>query len=205
PEVPDADTNFGQPWQYTTLRDIFGQLRAEVDLAENAMIYAAFGARDGSEVGVYSTPTLVDPAIGDVTVSSSYIPRTDNNEAATAGLRAKLGIGGMSHEINLGGSMNWLTNRNAYEFYALSAELNNIYDPVEVPQSSTITFAASDLGDPLPASKARLASLFLSDIVGFWDDRVLFTAGVRLQEIHGRTFDVTTGDQITEYKEDAWT
>ena len=205
PEVPDADTNFGQPWQYTTLRDIFGQLRAEVDIAENAMIYAAFGARDGSEVGVYSTPTLVDPAIGDVTVSSSYIPRTDNNEAATAGLRAKLGIGGMSHEINLGGSMNWLTNRNAYEFYALSAELNNIYDPVEVPQSSTITFAAGDLGDPLPASKTRLASLFLSDTVGFWDDRVMFTAGVRLQEIHGRTFDVTTGDQITEYKEDAWT
>src|SRR5690606_35386306 len=111
----------------------------------------------------------------------------------------------MSHEINLGGSMNWLTNRNAYEFYTLSAELNNIYDPVEVPQSSTITFAAGDLGDPLPASKNRLASLFLSDTVGFWDDRVMFTAGVRLQEIHGRTFDVTSGDQITEYKEDAWT
>src|SRR5690606_24140215 len=83
PAVPDADNNYGQPWQYTTLRDIFGQLRAEIDLADNAMVYAACGARDGSEVGVYSTPTLVDPVTGDVTVGGSYIPRTDNNEAAT--------------------------------------------------------------------------------------------------------------------------
>jgi iron complex outermembrane recepter protein len=205
PEVPEADTNYGQPWQFTTLRDIFGQLRAEFDIAPDAMIYAAVGARDGSEVGVYSTPTLVDPVSGDVTVSSSFIPRTDNNEAATAGLRARLATGSISHEINVGGSLNWLTNRNAFEFYAVSAELNNIYDPVEVTQSSTITFAAGDLDDPLPASKARLSSLFFSDTIGFWDDRVLFTAGVRLQEIQGRTFNVTTGDQTSEYKEDAWT
>jgi len=205
PEVPDADTNFGQPWQYTTLRDVFGQLRAEFDVADNAMIYAAFGARDGSEVGVYSTPTLVDPATGDLSVSSSYIPRTDNNEAATVGLRSKLASGSISHEINFGGSANWLTSRNAFEFYALSPELNNLYDPVEVTQSSTITFASGDLDDPLRASKQRLSSLFLSDTIGFWDDRVSFTAGVRLQEIHARTFNVSTGDQTGEYKDSAWT
>src|SRR3546814_14340857 len=47
PAVPEASTNYGQPWQYTTLRDIFGQFRAEYDIADNALIYAAFGARDG--------------------------------------------------------------------------------------------------------------------------------------------------------------
>lgn len=205
PAVPDADNNYGQPWQYTTLRDIFGQLRAEIDLADNAMVYAAFGARDGSEVGVYSTPTLVDPVTGDVTVSGSYIPRTDNNEAATGGLRAKLATGPVSHELNLGGSLNWLTSRNAFEFYGVSTQFNNIYDPIEVTRSSTITFASGDLDDPLPASKTRLASLFLSDTIGFWDDRIAFTAGVRLQEIHNRTFDVTSGDRTGEYKEHAWT
>jgi iron complex outermembrane recepter protein len=72
-------------------------------------------------------------------------------------------------------------------------------------RSSTVTFAAGDLDDPLPASKSRLSSLFLSDTIGFWDDRVLFTAGVRLQEIRGKTFNVTTGDQTGVYKESAWT
>lgn len=205
PQVPDADTNFGQLWQYTTLRDVFGQLRAEYDIAQNVMVYGAFGARDGSEVGIYSTPTLVDAVTGDVSVSSSFIPRTDNNEAATAGLRARLATGGIGHEINLGGSLNWLTSRNAFEFYATSAELDNLYDPVEVARSSNITFASGDLDDPLPASKSRLASLFLSDTIGLWDDRVSFTAGVRLQEIEGRTFDVTSGDQTGEYKQHAWT
>ena len=77
-----------------TLRDMFGQFRAEYDLAENAMAYAAFGARDGSENGFYSSVTLTNAATGVATASGSLIPRTDNNEAALAGIRVKLAQGG---------------------------------------------------------------------------------------------------------------
>lgn len=205
PREPDASTNFGQPWQYTTLRDVFGQFRAEYDIAEDVMVYAAFGARDGSEQGVYSTPTLIDAATGDISVSSSYIPRTDNNEAATAGLRARFETGGMSNEINVGGSMNWLVNRNAYEFYTDSPGLNNLYDPVELPRSNTVSFAGGNLDDPFPIARTRLRSAFVSDTVGFWDDRVLFTAGVRLQEIRSKSYSYSGGALQSEYKEDAWT
>ncbi|MEH6791708.1 TonB-dependent receptor [Parasphingorhabdus sp.] len=205
PEEPDADTNFGQPWQYTTLRDVFGQFRAEYDIAEDVMAYAAFGARDGSESGVYSTPTLVDATTGDISVSSSFIPRTDNNEAATAGLRARFETGGVSNEINVGGSINWLVNRNAYEFYTNSPGLNNLYDPVELPRSTTVSFAGGNLADPFPISRTRLRSAFLSDTIGFWDDRVMFTAGVRLQEIRSKSYSYFGGALQSEYKEDAWT
>ncbi|WP_417590475.1 TonB-dependent receptor [Parasphingorhabdus sp.] len=205
PDEPDASTNFGQPWQYTTLRDIFGQFRAEYDIAENVMIYAAFGARDGSEEGVYSTPLLLDATTGDISVTSSYIPRTDNNEAATAGLRARFETGGISNEINFGGSMNWLVNRNAYEFYTVSPELNNLYDPIEVTRSSTVSFVGGNLDDPFPISRTRLRSAFISDTVGFWDDRVMFTAGVRLQEIRSKSYSAFTEALTGEYKEDAWT
>jgi iron complex outermembrane recepter protein len=205
PKAPEAGTNFGQPWQFTTLRDIFGQARIEYDIAKDVMVYAAFGARDGAEEGVYSTPTLIDAATGEITVSSSFIPRTDNNEAATAGVRAKFTTGGITHEVNAGGSVNWLVSRNAFEFFAVSAERNNLYAPVEVTPSTTVTFAAGNLDDPLPASSARLSSLFVSDTFGFWDDRVLLTAGVRLQEIRSRTFNVTTGDQTGGYQESAAT
>jgi iron complex outermembrane receptor protein len=205
PEEPGASTNFGQPWQYTALRDVFGQLRAEYDLAENVMVYAAVGARDGSEAGIYSTPTLLDAATGDISVSSSYIPRTDNNEAATAGLRARFETGGISNEVNFGGSMNWLVNRNAYEFYTASPELNNLYAPVEVTPSSTVSFAGGDLDDPFPISRTRLASAFVSDTIGFWDDRVMFTAGVRLQEIRSKSYSSVDGALTGEYEESAWT
>jgi iron complex outermembrane receptor protein len=202
PEAPDASTNFGQPWQYTTLRDIFGQARIEYDIAKDVMLYAAFGARDGAEEGVYSTPTLVNAATGEITVSSSFIPRTDNNEAATAGLRGKFATGGITHEVNAGGSINWLVNRNAFEFFALSAERNNLYAPARVTPSTTLTFASGDLDDPLPASRSRLTSAFVSDTLGLWNDRILLTAGARLQAIKVRSFSVATGAQTGAYDKD---
>lgn len=205
PDEPDADTNFGQPWQYTTLRDIFGQFRAEYDISDDVMVYAAFGARDGSEEGIYSTPTLLDAATGDISVSSSFIPRTDNNEAATTGLRARLETAGVSHEINVGGSINWLVNRNAYEFYTASPELNNLYAPIAVTQSSTVSFAGGDLDSPFPVSRTKLQSAFLSDTLGFADDRILLTGGVRVQEISTKSYSYFGGAQTGEYSESAWT
>lgn len=205
PDEPDADTNFGQPWQYTTLRDIFGQFRAEYDISDDVMVYAAFGARDGSEEGIYSTPTLLDAATGDISVSSSFIPRTDNNEAATTGLRARLETAGVSHEINVGGSINWLVNRNAYEFYTASPELNNLYAPIAVTQSSTVSFAGGDLNSPFPVSRTKLQSAFLSDTLGLADDRILLTGGVRIQEISTKSYSYFGGAQTGEYSESAWT
>lgn len=202
PEAPDAATNFGQPWQYTTLRDIFGQARAEYDIVPGVMIYAAAGARDGAEEGVYSTPTLIDAATGAITVSSSFIPRTDNNEAATTGLRARFATGGITHEINAGGSVNWLVNRNAFEFYALSAEQNNLYAPVAVTPSTTVTFVGGNLDNPFPIGRTRLTSAFLSDTIGLMDDRVLLTAGLRLQAINVKSYSNVTGALTSEYDAD---
>lgn len=205
PEAPDAETNFGQPWQFTTLRDIFGQARIEYDIARDVMVYASFGARDGAEEGVYSTPTLINAATGEITVSSSFIPRTDNNEAATAGVRAKFATGGITHEVNAGGSINWLVNRNAFEFFALSAERNNLYAPVTVTPSTTVTFRGGDLDDPFPIGRTRLTSGFISDTLGFWDNRILLTAGVRLQAINTKSFSNVTGALTSEYDEDKLT
>lgn len=201
PSAPDASTNFGQPWQYTTLRDIFGQARIEYDIAPGVMVYAAFGARDGAEEGVYSTPTLTNAATGAINVSSSFIPRTDNNEAATAGVRAKFSTGGISHEVNGGGSINWLVNRNAYQFFTLSPEANNLYAPVTVTPSQTVSFAGGDLADPFPVGRTRLMSGFLSDTIGLMEDRVLVTAGLRVQAIRTRSYSYFGGALTGEYDE----
>lgn len=202
PRAPDAGTNFGQPWQYTTLRDIFGQARVEYDIAPGVMLYAAAGARDGAEEGVYSTPTLTNAATGALSVSRSFIPRTDNNEAITAGLRAKFATGSITHEVNAGGSIIWQVNRNAFEFFAVSPQQNNLYAPVTVTPSTTVTFAAGNLDDPLPAGRNRLTSGFVSNTIGFLDNRILLTAGLRLQGINTRSFSNVTGALTGEYDED---
>ncbi len=198
PRVPDADTNYGQPWQYTELRDVFGQLRAEWDIGEDTLLYGALGARDGREDGVYSSLTLLDAQTGDASVSGSFIPRTDNNEAATVGLRTRLDTGAVSHAINVGASANWLTNRNAYEFYS-EALPTNLYNPVVTPRPSTVSFAGGDLSDPFAIADTRLTSAFLSDTLGLFDDRVLLTAGARLQKINVRAYSYASGELTAEY------
>ena len=200
PRVPDADSNYGQPWQFTELRDVFGQLRAEWDVGDDTLVYGAIGARDGREDGFYSSLTLLDARTGDASASGSFIPRTDNNEAANVGLRTRFATGPVNHELNLGASANWLTSRSAYEFYS-EAFPTNLYDPVVTPRPSTVSFSGGDLSDPFPVADTRMTSAFVSDTLGLFDGRVLLTAGARLQNINVRSYSSVDGALTAEYDE----
>jgi iron complex outermembrane receptor protein len=208
PEVPAADANFAQDFTYTELRDLFGSVSAEVDLAENVMLYANAGAKDGSEKGIYGGFTVADLATGNGSGNALFVPRTDNNEAADIGVRAKFGSA-VTHELNFGGSINWQVNRNAYDFRygpTFAGFTNNLYNPVQValPSSSLV---GGDLADPYPIARSRLMSLFAADTIGLFGDSLLITGGVRLQSISSRGFDYITGAEIAanRYKEDALT
>lgn len=202
PRVPEADANYSQPWSLIKTRDIFGAFSIEYDLAENALLYARVGARDGREDQVTSSITVLDPVTGAANGSGSYVPRTDNNESATAGIRVKLFGAGISHEVNLGGQISWQVNRNAYDFS--TSFPTNLFDTptVALPPSN---FAGGDLDDPFPIGRTRVASVFTSDTIGFWEDRVLITGGLRLQQIKTKSFSYSDGSLQNAYQKDAVT
>lgn len=205
PRVPGADANYAQAWTYTELEDLFGIARAEWDVTDNVLLYAQAGARDGSEEGVYGgiTVTATD---GTATGSALFVPRTDNNEAGQAGVRAKLAVAGTTHELNAGVSHIRQVNRNAFDFLGgFGGYATNLYDTPEVPLPGT-GFVGGDLDDPFPISRARLTSVFLSDTVGFASDRVLLTAGLRHQRIKVKGYNYYDGGSLTsEYDESAVT
>jgi iron complex outermembrane receptor protein len=208
PRVPKADANYAQPWTYTTLRDVFGVAKAEYDLSDEAMVYASFGARDGMEDGVYGGITVTDALTGAATGNALYVPRTDNNEAAQAGIRIKLQGGGLSHEINVGGAINWQVNRNAYDFLygaGFAGYATNLYNTVEVPIPAS-ALVGGDLDDPFPVSRNKQWSVFASDTIGLWEDRVFVTAGLRLQSITQKTYSYGDGSLVPPvYSESAVT
>lgn len=207
PKVPKASHNYSQPWAYSTLRDVFGTVRGEWDIADNAMLYASFGARDGSEKGIYQGLTVTDAVTGAATGTALYVPRTDNNEAAVAGARIKLAAGGITQEINAGASLTWQVNRNAYDFLygpGFAGFQTNIYDTPEVAIPSS-SLQGGDLDDPFPVSRTRLRSLFASDTIGLWDDRILFTAGIRLQEIKTTSYSYFDGSASAPYEKSSVT
>lgn len=195
PAVPKAEVNYGQRFAYTTLRDIFGSFRAEYDLAPNAMIYATVGARDGSERGIYDGVTVTNATTGDANGNDLFVPRTDNNEAATAGIRVKLAAGGISQEFNFGGSYIHQVNRNAFDFLygpGFAGYPTNIYNPprATLPASA---FVGGNLNDPYPVGRTILGSAFASDTIGLLHDRILVTAGLRLQTIDTRAYSYYDG------------
>ncbi len=215
PAVPEAQANYAQAFTFTELRDVFGTLSLEYDLADNALLYAKAGARDGSEEGIYGGVTLLDAATGDGNGTVLFVPRTDNNQAVEAGVRVKLGSA-ITHEFNFGGNASWQVNRNAFDFLGgFGGYATNIYDTPQVPQPGT-GFVGGDLDDPFPITRTQLYSAFASDTVGLFGDRLLVTGGLRLQNIEvlgyassvgvnpdGSAFEM--GDLTSRYDENAVT
>lgn len=206
PAVPKGRQNYAQPWTYTEMRDIFGIARFEYDLAENAMVYLSAGARDGREDGIYGGITVFDAVTGDASGNGLYVPRTDNNEAIEGGVRVKLGSV-VTQEFNIGANMVWQTNRNAYDFLygpGFAGFATNLYDTplAAIPSSSLV---GGDLDDPFPISRTRLSSVFVSDTIGFLEDRILLTAGLRLQGIRVKSYSYFGGGLSGTYDENAIT
>lgn len=207
PRVPDADANYAQPWTYTEMRDVFGVARIEYDVADNAMLYASAGARDGMEEGIYGGITILNATTGAANGNALYVPRTDNNEAIEAGLRVKLGQA-VTHEFNLGGNIAWQVNRNAFDFLygpGFAGFATNLYAPTlaAIPASA---FVGGDLDDPFPISRTRLWSVYASDTVGLFDNRLLVTGGLRLQSIRVKAYNAYNGGLLdTTYDESAVT
>lgn len=196
PAVPAADANYAQAYTFTEMRDLFGTLELEVDLADNALFYARAGARDGREDGIYGGITVLDAVSGAANGNALLVPRTDNNEAAEAGLRVRVGSA-ITHEFNVGASINWQVNRNAFDFRygpGFAGFATNLYATPQSPLPAS-TLVGGNLADPFPITRSRLWSVFASDTVGLFDDRLLVTAGLRLQTIRVASYNYYHGGQ----------
>ncbi|MBM1181484.1 iron complex outermembrane recepter protein [Pseudomonas lundensis] len=180
PHAPDADHNYSQKWTSTDLEDTFGMARAEYDLSDHWTAYAAAGAKHTREVGNYSTPTLVNSA-GATTASNMFVAHDEDNRSAMAGLRGMFQTGPVSHQVNLGVSGIWTQQRSAYDLSGTYS--NNLYDTVDVPKPAPGKYVGGDINDPGIVGKTINRSVAISDTLGFVDDRVLLTYGLRKQTL----------------------
>lgn len=180
PHAPDADHNYSQKWTSTDLEDTFGMARAEYDLSDHWTAYAAAGAKHTREVGDYSTPTLVNSA-GATTASNMFVAHDEDNRSAMAGLRGMFQTGPVSHQVNLGVSGIWTQQRSAYDLSGTFS--NNLYDTVDVPKPVPGKYVGGDINDPGIVGKTINRSVAISDTLGFVDDRVLLTYGLRKQTL----------------------
>ena len=197
PNAPSADTNYAPSWGTSSLEDTFGMLRAEYDLNDNWTAYIAGGAKHTNEIGRYSSVTLND-TLGNATVTGSRIAHQEDNTSLMAGLNGKFQTGAVSHKLNFGLTGIWAQTRNAYDF-DLNGHASNIYNPVDVAEPVKGSFVGGDLNDPGITAKTFARSAAVSDTLGFMDDRLLVTAGLRRQELVVQGFAYGTGTRTANY------
>jgi iron complex outermembrane receptor protein len=196
PKVPSNTRNYGEPWSFTRLKDLFGVLHADYTILADVTLYADVGGRDGSENGTYTSLTLANAATGAATASFLGVPRTDDNESTNAGIRAKFQTGPISHEINIGGSGLWEVGRYAYTFGPSVAD--NLYNLVYAKQPA-ILFSGGNVNDPYPIDRVRLWSVYGSDTISAFDGRAQLIIGVREQNILVRGYSYGGGGLDSSY------
>jgi iron complex outermembrane receptor protein len=200
PAAPDSSANFGQPWDYASERDLFGTLRGEWDLAQDVVAWASFGGRRGTEANRLASTLNLTQASGAGTIRRFENTREDRIRTGELGLRAAVRTGPVSHKLALTTTGFDLDSRNAY---ATSANLNtSLYSPPALTLPTLTTFGNA-LSDPRTTNNTTLVSAAVADSMGFMDDKVLLTVGVRHQNIKQVGYAYNTNKQSAYYSEGA--
>jgi len=199
PHAPSSDTNYNAPWTRTQLEDAFGMVRGEYDLSDSWTAYLALGGKRTRENGTYGSATLNDDT-GNLTVGGSKIPHDDDSRTVMTGLNGTLQTGPVSHQIALGASSIWTEQKNAYDFaFPAGASNSNLDHPAKVAYPRFGWFTGGDLHDPGTTGKTTNQSLALSDTLGFFDDRLLTTLGVRRQSLLVEGYAYGDGPRTSKY------
>jgi iron complex outermembrane receptor protein len=196
PKAPSAKTNYAQPWSGSQLEDTFGVVRAEYDFTDWLTGYVAAGAHHGNEFGDYVSPT-VGNAAGDATESRFTVPYIADTGTGEAGFNAKFNTGDVTHRVTVGFSALDTKKKVAYAYS--STFDTNIYDPVAVPLPPYV----GDSGAPGITGRTQTRSLAVSDTLGFMDDNLQVTLGVRRQKMHvlGYAYRAFGGAKNAEYEQ----
>lgn len=204
PSVPRSTRNYSQKWVYSDLESEFGMARAEYDVADNWTVYGALGGQHSHETGAYGSPKLT-AANGDATIGNMDTNKYVDAFSGMGGIRGKFDTGVVSHSINLGYAAQTRRDKTAYAM-ALTPNATNIYHPQAVDQPVNNYFGG-EMDDPRPTSRIRTEGVLIADTLGFLDDKVLLTAGVRHQKVAVRNYAYGTvaEDTKSRFTESRWT
>ena len=147
---------------------MFGTARAEYDIAQDVVAWAAFGGRSTRE-----SNSLAEPSLSNVNGNASAY-RFDNARkqqirTGELGIRGKVNTGAVKHTLVASWSGHWNEAKNAYAISDFSGFPTNIYNPVNAAMPPTTLFGG-DMNDPRITQKTILSSYALADTMAFLDD-----------------------------------
>ncbi len=197
PAAPDARTNMypGAPESKETTQAVI--LGGEYDFNDLWTGYAKLGVQRSEFDGPVNGWLRNVQANGDAAITTDDGHSYAKTKSAETGLRGRFQTGTVSHSLALSASY---LNRDygGTSVFASSATPSNIYRPAPLVWPVAPT-------DVPKTSETTLSGFALADTLGFMDDRVLLTLGVRRQNVKATNFDDNTGAVTSSYDASAWT
>jgi iron complex outermembrane receptor protein len=196
PSAPNGRTNLPQDWGWSDTKEQSALLGGEYDLNDNLTVFAhAGGGRSDVKRMSDQVPRILNDA-GDTSNIPGYYKFNVDRSTADVGMRALFATGPVTHTTTI------MATRYQDE---LSRGINNgteirsnIYHPVDVPKQY--------INSPkvLRISESELSGVALTDTLGFLDDRIQLTLGVRRQDIESRNYNAS-GSVSSRYDDSATT
>ncbi len=199
PSAPDPEDNIQQPWERQDREFARALIKAEYNLSKDWTVHAAYGALDYESYWLRMLPDNLK-ANGDFELFVQQGSNKERNLTWNAGVRGNLKLLGTTHQVSVE------TARVERSIYSSSKNMNlgivsNLYNPVFITRPKI---------DP-PIRRARPlkvgyyvdSSTAIADTIGFFDNRVLLTAGIRRQNIDNKGFNRNTGARTSQYDKSA--
>lgn len=199
--IPQAPSGYRSLYSGANLvsHDSTVATRVEYDVSDQLTVYAAAGYRDGGSEQDFPSARGTDAVDeqGNFRVINNWYDAYSRNKTLEAGVRAKFDTFGVRHLVNVSGAL--LLSESGY-FYlsgpAGQATDSNIYNPTPIIPMT------GERKSPTKNSETELSSLSITDTMSFANNRVLFTAGMRVQQV--KADNVTdTGRVLSSYNESA--
>ncbi|UUE57357.1 TonB-dependent receptor [Pectobacterium aroidearum] len=198
PDAPDGNTNISQPWGFWHSKDQSVLLHTEYDLADNVTWFTDLG---GSSAHVSRLSEQVPQVInnnGDIRSGVGNYRFTTSRYNFATGVRADVETGAVTHKLSA--QTSYYRDRQASASRAGTAIDSNIYNPVSAP--------AQDIAAPssiYKRSSTALSGIALADTLGFWNDVLQVTGGLRYQQINSDNFAAPDGGVRSSYDKSAIT
>ena len=203
PSVPNLENAIQQPWEKTNIKFARGLLRAEYALGQDWTAHAAYGALAVEEDRVRTLGLNLN-ARGDFNPLFTFDRYKENNHAWNAGISGRFEIAGVTHQVSVETMRTKKLQRISKNQLFSNLKSSNLYKPVFVARPA-FDDSLGALGGWVKRSEDLDSSIALADTLGFFDERVLLTAGVRRQSIESKGFNFNTGAVSSQYDKSAIT
>lgn len=200
PAAPRGSANTNQDWAFSRNKNRFALASVEYDVSSRVTAFAHYGYSEGDRREFTDTPYILNSA-GDVENYMGPSANRQKTRTGDIGLRARLDTGPVSHQLSA-----VYTHLEAEGGSARAANSELVTYPSNIYRPTRLAPVTTDIRTrPLPkSSESEYGSLAVADTLGFFNDRVLATLGLRRQRVESRGFNAA-GAQNRSYDESRWT